>query len=65
VALLLLQVEPNDALSVLADRFGTSIMHIQRNNWDITNITDSGLPVGKEICIIPSSCKTAANVQHV
>jgi hypothetical protein len=35
------------------------------NNWDITNITDSGLPVGKEICIIPSSCKTAANVLHV
>jgi hypothetical protein len=61
----LYQVEPNDALSVLADRFGTSIRHIQMNNWDLTNITHSGLPVGKEICIIPSSCKTAANVVRV
>jgi hypothetical protein len=59
------QIEPNDALSVLADRFGTSMMHIQMNNWDMTNVTAAGLPVGKEICIIPSSCVTAANVQHV
>lgn len=40
-------------------------MHIQMNNWDLTNITASGLPVGMQICIIPSSCVTAANVQHV
>ena len=59
------QVEPNDALAVLADRFGTTIMHIQMNNWDLTNVSASGLPVGMEICIIPSSCQTAANVQHV
>jgi len=61
----LYQVEPNDALAVLADRFGTTIMHIQMNNWDLTNVSASGLPVGMEICIIPSSCQTAANVQHV
>ena len=50
------QIELNNALSVLADRFGTSIMHIQINNWDLTSITAAGLLVGKEMCVIPSSC---------
>eukprot|EP00292_Cryptomonas_paramecium_P002047 CAMPEP_0113684128 /NCGR_PEP_ID=MMETSP0038_2-20120614/13784_1 /TAXON_ID=2898 /ORGANISM="Cryptomonas paramecium" /LENGTH=1026 /DNA_ID=CAMNT_0000603749 /DNA_START=237 /DNA_END=3319 /DNA_ORIENTATION=+ /assembly_acc=CAM_ASM_000170 len=59
----LYQVEPNDALSALATRFGTTVASIQANNWDLGNVTDTGLTLGKSICVIPSSCKTAANIQ--
>ena len=58
----LYEVEPNDALSVLADRFGTSIKHIKMNNWDLGSLTDAQLPLGKSICVIPNSCVTAEHV---
>mmetsp|Transcript_70221 Transcript_70221/g.146342 ORF Transcript_70221/g.146342 Transcript_70221/m.146342 type:complete len:903 (-) Transcript_70221:2273-4981(-) len=54
----LYEVEPNDALAVLAERFGTSIKHIMMNNWDL----EDTLEIGKHICVIPNSCVTA---QHV
>lgn len=52
------QIEPNDVLSVLAERFGTSIRHIQLNNWGLSE----QLTVGQHICIIPNSCVTAEHV---
>jgi hypothetical protein len=55
-------VEPNDAMAVLAERFGTKVEHIQQNNWDLARGTT--LPLGKSICIIPNSCVTAAHVQR-
>ena len=32
------QVEPNDAMAVLAERFGTSIKHVRMNNWDLAQV---------------------------
>ena len=32
------QVEPNDAMAVLAERFGTSIKHLRMNNWDLAQV---------------------------
>lgn len=52
------QVEPNDVLSVLAERFGTSTRHIMMNNWGLTD----QLAVGSHICVIPNSCVTAEHV---
>jgi len=54
----LYEVEPNDVLSVLAERFGTSIKHIMMNNWGLTE----NLAVGAHICVIPNSCVTAEHV---
>jgi len=54
----LYEIEPNDVLSVLAERFGTSIRHIQLNNWGLSE----QLTVGQHICIIPNSCVTAEHV---
>jgi len=31
-------VEPNDAMAVLAERFGTSIKHLRMNNWDLAQV---------------------------
>jgi len=58
----LYEVEPNDAMAVLAERFGTKVEHIQQNNWDLARGTT--LPLSKSICIIPNSCVTAAHVQR-
>jgi len=58
----LYEVEPNDAMAVLAERFGTSIKHIKVNNWDLARMPDQDLPLGKSICIIPNSCVTAEHV---
>jgi len=60
----LYEVEPNDAMAVLAERFGTSIKHIRMNNWDLAQMSDAMLPLGKSICVIPNSCVTAAHVQR-
>jgi len=56
--------EPSDALSALAERFGTSVTHIRANNWDMGGMPDTGLRVGQPMCVVPSSCATAANVQR-
>ena len=57
----LYEVEPNDAMSVLADRFGTSIKHIRLNNFDLAHAAAPGdnIQVGSSICLIPNSCVTA------
>ena len=36
------QVEPNDAMAVLAERFGTSIKHINLNNFDLAHSPPPG-----------------------
>ena len=59
-----MQVEPNDAMAVLADRFGTTIKHLQMNNWDLAHMPAAMLPLHKSICVIPNSCVTAVNVQR-
>jgi len=60
----LYNVEPSDALAALAERFGTSITHIRANNWDMGAMADNALRVGQQMCVIPSSCATAVNVQR-
>lgn len=60
----LYEVEPNDAMAVLAERFGTSIKHVRMNNWDLAQMSDAMLPLHKSICVIPNSCVTAAHVQR-
>jgi len=60
----LYEVEPNDAMAVLAERFGTSIKHLQMNNWDLAQMSNNMLPLHKSICVIPNSCVTAVNVQR-
>jgi len=60
----LYMVEPSDALSAVAERFGTSITHIRANNWDMGGMSDNALMVGQHMCVVPSSCATAVNVQR-
>ena len=61
----LYNIEPSDSLAALADRFGTSISKIRANNWDMGGMPDSGLRLDQTICVIPSSCATAAHVQRI
>jgi len=61
----LYDIEPSDSLAALADRFGTSISKIRANNWDMGGMPDSGLRLDQTICVIPSSCATAAHVQRI